>query len=235
MSDIPPWFGERFYPLTHVIGFRRPNVQPREPRFFKSPRGRRWAERVELVVHTFFATWVSIVFLALISQAAPYGDGHVPMLIAAFGAEAVLLFVSFKLPQSQPRCVVLANTLSAIIGVVFTKLFALSGRLDLEQPFEVVGWACAATIMSVALCVCQLLHLTHPPAGATALLAVESVEVYTLGWLYIPAVLTCSLIMVAWACLVNNIFSRSYPQYWISPAIKYDQPAKSLETQPEAA
>ncbi|KZO96306.1 hypothetical protein CALVIDRAFT_537475 [Calocera viscosa TUFC12733] len=220
MSDIPPWFGERFYPLTHFIGYRRRNVEPREPLFFKTVRASKWAGQVELVAHTFIATWVSIVFLALMSRGAPFRERQVPVVIAAFGAVAVLIFAMWKVPASQPRCVILANTLCAIIGVGIAKLFALSGRLNLQEPLEGGGWACPATALSVALAACQLLNLTHPPGGAVAILAASSPEVYALGWWAVPAVLTSSLIMVVWACLINNIFSRSYPQYWIFSEIQ---------------
>lgn len=55
----------------------------------------------------------------------------------------------------------------------------------------------------------------HPPAGATALLAVTSNEVMELGWSLVPVILLGSVLMVAVACVVNNL-GRRYPVYWWS-------------------
>ncbi|KZT57122.1 hypothetical protein CALCODRAFT_496599 [Calocera cornea HHB12733] len=124
------------------------------------------------------------------SQGAPYKERHVPMIIAAFGAQCGLVVAMYKVPASQPRCVIVCNTLCPILGGGIIKLFALSGRHNLQDPFDGVSWACAATAMSVALGVCQLLDLMHPPGGANALLAATNLEVYALGWWFVPAVLT---------------------------------------------
>lgn len=55
----------------------------------------------------------------------------------------------------------------------------------------------------------------HPPAGATALLAVTSNEIMDLGWFLVPLILLGSVLMVAVALVVNNL-GRRYPVYWWS-------------------
>lgn len=35
-----------------------------------------------------------------------------------------------------------------------------------------------------------------------------------LGWRYLPIVLASSLIMLAWALVINNLGRRRYPVYW---------------------
>jgi len=56
----------------------------------------------------------------------------------------------------------------------------------------------------------------HPPAGATALMAVLDDDVARLGWfLLAPVMLGCGL-MLCVALLVNNI-QRRFPYYWWSP------------------
>lgn len=57
---------------------------------------------------------------------------------------------------------------------------------------------------------------THPPAGATALLAVADENIAAMGWYLVPvAMLGCGLMLVV-ALLVNNI-QRRYPVYWWTP------------------
>lgn len=56
----------------------------------------------------------------------------------------------------------------------------------------------------------------HPPAGATALMAVLDERVAGLGWFLVcPLLLGCGL-MLAVAMLVNNV-QRRFPYYWWSP------------------
>lgn len=56
----------------------------------------------------------------------------------------------------------------------------------------------------------------HPPAGATALLAATSPEITALGWYLLPLVLLGSTLMLASACVINNIHRR-FPIYWWTP------------------
>jgi hypothetical protein len=61
-----------------------------------------------------------------------------------------------------------------------------------------------------------LTKTVHPPAGATALLAVVDRAASGLGWNLIPVVLLGCVIMLGTALLVNNIQSR-FPAYWWTP------------------
>lgn len=56
----------------------------------------------------------------------------------------------------------------------------------------------------------------HPPAGATALLAVVDEGVARLGWFLLPVVLFGCVLMQAVALLLNNI-QRRFPVYWWTP------------------
>ena len=64
----------------------------------------------------------------------------------------------------------------------------------------------------------QVTGTTHPPAGATALLAAVEPEVYGLGWYFLPVVLLSSAMVLVAALLANNV-QRRYPVYWIRPAV----------------
>ncbi|KAA8629075.1 hypothetical protein SMACR_09220 [Sordaria macrospora] len=56
----------------------------------------------------------------------------------------------------------------------------------------------------------------HPPAGATALMAVLDDKVQGLGWFLMAPVMLGCVIMLVCALLVNNI-RRRFPFYWWSP------------------
>jgi HPP family len=56
----------------------------------------------------------------------------------------------------------------------------------------------------------------HPPAGATALLAATSPDITQLGWFLLPLVLLGSALMLASACIINNMH-RQFPVYWWTP------------------
>ena len=62
----------------------------------------------------------------------------------------------------------------------------------------------------------QFTKTTHPPAGATALLAAVDDVILALGWYYLPVVLLSSTMVLVSALLVNNI-QRRYPVFWWEP------------------
>jgi hypothetical protein len=99
---------------------------------------------------------------------------------------------------------------SALVGIVVCKLFALSPH------FESVRWLGASLACALATAAMALTGTVHPPAGATALMAVLDRDVSALGWfLFLPLLLGCAL-MLGVALLVNNV-QRRFPYYWWSP------------------
>lgn len=122
-----------------------------------------------------------------------------PLLAAPFGASAVLVYGAPNNNFSQPRNVILGHTYSAIIGVVVFKLFGLC-------------WWSTTIGISVALLVMLVTKTTHPPGGATALLAILGGA----GPMYIlTPILLGSVAIVLIGVLVNNISPRCcYPRYW---------------------
>jgi hypothetical protein len=126
------------------------------------------------------------------------------------GAAAVLDFYAIESPLAQPRNAVLGQVISAVTGVAIAKLFALSPH------FEAVRWLGAALACASATALMALTGTAHPPAGATALLAVLDDDITRLGWfVLLPLLLGCGL-MLSVALLVNNV-QRRFPFYWWSP------------------
>jgi CBS-domain-containing membrane protein len=97
---------------------------------------------------------------------------------------------------------------ASIIGVAIGKLFALNPH---AHALPQVGGALACAI-TVAFMV--ITNTTHPPAGATALLAVT--EAYEVGWYLVPMVLLGCVLILFVALLINNI-QRRFPVYWWTP------------------
>jgi len=85
----------------------------------------------------------------------------IPLLIAPFGATAVLIFGQPKSPLAQPANVFGGYLIAAIVGSV---AMALAPGL----------WWVAAIAVGVTIAAMQLLRVTHPPAGAVPLVALAS-------------------------------------------------------------
>jgi CBS-domain-containing membrane protein len=127
------------------------------------------------------------------------------LMIGSFGSSAVLVYGAVRSPLAQPRNLVGGHFLSALVGVICWKL--LHQHLLLAEAMAV----------ATSIAVMHATRTLHPPAGATALIAViGSGEIHKLGFLYVlmPATLG-PLIMLAVAVLVNNLSStRRYPEVW---------------------
>lgn len=125
---------------------------------------------------------------------------ELPMLAASFGASAVLLYGVPDGPLSQPRNVFFGHILSAGVGVLAVMLFGLT-------------WWSAALAVATAIMVMHMTKTTHPPGGATALLAVLSQA--QPSFILTPIAAGAALLIII-AVLVNNLSpNRSYPRYWI--------------------
>jgi CBS-domain-containing membrane protein len=127
------------------------------------------------------------------------------LLIGSFGASAVLVYGAIKSPLAQPRNLMGGHILAGIIGVACYKMFGAT------------PWIAGALAASLAIVAMLLTKTLHPPAGATALIAVIGGEkIHSLGFLYafVPAGLG-ALVLLAVALVVNNLSrNRKYPEYW---------------------
>lgn len=125
---------------------------------------------------------------------------QLPMIVASFGASAVLVYGLPEAPLAQPRNVLGGHLISAATGV---SVYALLG----------LSWWSAALATSLAVVLMLVTRTAHPPGGATALAAVlgKAGPVYI-----ITPVLLGALILVGVGMLTNNLLPRRrYPQYWL--------------------
>lgn len=80
------------------------------------------------------------------------------------------------------------------------------------------AYIAGALAVGVTAFIMVLTRTTHPPAGATAILAATEPGCVRLGWLYIGVVAVATMVILAAACLLGNLVpGRRYPLYWWSP------------------
>lgn len=95
-------------------------------------------------------------------------NGDWVLLMAPFGASAVILFGLPQSPLAQPKNVIFGHLITASIGLVFLHLFGVNG----------ISLA-IATGLGVSLML--LTKTTHPPAGANPLLIMLTGQ----GWWFL--------------------------------------------------
>lgn len=110
-------------------------------------------------------------------------------------------------PFAQPRNAILSQVIACFFGVGISKLFALDPR---AEAYTELGGALACALTTAVMI---LTSTTHPPAGATALLAVTHSPTVALGWFLFPVMLLGVTVMQVVAVIINNI-QRRYPLYW---------------------
>jgi CBS-domain-containing membrane protein len=154
-------------------------------------------------------SWIGAFFgiasVALINYNFLGEGSDLVFIIGSFGASAVLIYGAIKSPLAQPRNLIGGHVISAIIGVVFYKIF--HDHL----------WLAASMSVATAIAIMHVTKTLHPPGGATALVAVIGGEkIHALGFMYaVIPVGFGALIMLVVALLVNNIpKSRRYPEFW---------------------
>lgn len=122
----------------------------------------------------------------------------------------MLEFYAIESPLAQPRNAILGQLICVITGVSVARLFLLSDK------FDDIQWIGGALACAAATALMALTKTVHPPAGATALLAVVDQGMLDLGWLLVPVVLLSCALMLAVALVLNNV-ERQFPIYWWTP------------------
>ena len=118
------------------------------------------------------------------------------LLIASFGASAVLLYSATSSPLAQPRNLIGGHFISALVGAT---CFLTMGET----------WYSIAIAVCVAILLMMLTNTVHPPGGAPAIVTVLNHGNYLFA--FFP-VLTGALILLVFALLANKISPyRSYP------------------------
>lgn len=143
--------------------------------------------------------FVGIVIAATIAWLFGRGDLGLVM-IAPFGASAVLLFAVPNSPLAQPWSAIMGNGLSAVAGMVAI-------AVDTAPPVAM------AVAVGLAITFMMLGRALHPPGGAVALTVALSPDfVRELGWMFplVPVMLGTAL-LVAVAVPYAHLTGRRYP------------------------
>ncbi|KAH8902086.1 HPP family protein [Coniochaeta sp. PMI_546] len=207
------WHFDIDFYLNRIIPAPRWSIVPYPVAHFLGHRKHDRVQRIGNIAMTFWAfvgIFCAILLIELAMRSLPVVEQSGLLIVASFGAAAVLEFYTIESPLAQPRNSVVGQLLSVTIGVSICKLFALSPN------FESIRWIGGALACATATAAMALTKTVHPPAGATALLAVVDRTAAGLGWSLIYIVLLGCAIMLGTALLVNNIQSR-FPSYWWTP------------------
>ncbi|KAI5970723.1 hypothetical protein CANMA_000142 [Candida margitis] len=150
---------------------------------------------------------------------------HAPMILASYGATAILCFNASQVPLAQPRNIFFGHFISSVIGMSIQKLFSLShgGRSNY--------WASGALSVAISSVVMAITNTIHPPAGASALLPSIDEQVRQMSWWFLPVQLVSSVLIITVALITGNIV-RTYPVYWWSPGAGKIVQQKHQEKQP---
>ncbi|MBF0495889.1 MAG: HPP family protein [Deltaproteobacteria bacterium] len=163
------------------------------------------AVRLSEVAWSWIGAFLGIAAVAYINESILAGTGLI-MMVGSFGASAVLIYGAIKSPLAQPRNLIGGHLIGALIGV--TSYQMLSTYL----------WLAASIGVATSIAVMHMTKTVHPPAGATALIAIiGDKKIHDLGYMYVLMPIGAGiLIMLLIALVVNNIpKTRRYPEYWL--------------------
>ena len=165
---------------------------------------------------------------AVFNYAPVIAAWHPPTIVASLGASAVLDYNTIRSPLAQPRNAIVGHMIAAIVGVAIAKAFMHTPEFFLHFDWVAAAIACAAASLAMGVT-----NTTHPPGGATAILACVDKQIIVMGWRYPPLMLIASLLMLGVALLFNNTL-RQYPTWWWTPEeVGSKLPRSRKEKEPE--
>ncbi|KXG50066.1 uncharacterized protein PGRI_060330 [Penicillium griseofulvum] len=181
-------------PVAYMLGYR-----DRPPK----PIG-----NILIALWSLLGAFCGVALVASVSKRVPAFEARdAPTIIGSFGAAAVIEFGAIESPFAQPRNAILSQVIACFFGVSISKLFALDPR---AEAYTELGGALACGLTTAVM---LLTNTTHPPAGATAVLAVTHAQTVALGWWLFPVMLLGVSLMQVAAVIINNV-QRRYPLYW---------------------
>ena len=158
------------------------------------------APQPAIPVRELWITFIGVIAGIGISAALAF-SWNCPMLLAPFGAQAVLMYGAYKAPLAQPRNVLLGHFIGAFMGVAVYDFFGLT-------------WWTIALAVALTIILMMVTYSLHPPGGATAYVAVQTGGL-GVGYSYIinPVLLGAFILLVA-AIIINKAGKRDYPSSW---------------------
>lgn len=147
--------------------------------------------------------WITFIgsMVGLGITAAMAYKWNCPMLAGSFGSTATMIYGAYKAPLAQPRNILLGHFLSALMGVAVYDFFGTT-------------WWSLALGVTLATIFMAVTHSIHPPAGATAYVAVLTGGLGEGYSFIINPILIGVFILTLVAVIVNKAGKRNYPTHW---------------------
>lgn len=150
------------------------------------------------------------VFLGILSISVIEHHTGYELIIASFGASAMIVFMFPTSVAAQPRSVVGGHIISGLVGVATRQI-----AIRLDNVYPPVALSSAAGLSSLFM---SVTHCGHPPGVATALVAYLESGVKTAEAFYyvVHPVATGICILLLIALVYNNVSpERRYPTFWL--------------------
>ena len=154
--------------ISRFVGYRPPGTKP--PYAPIPPL--KWLNHIPLKYEVWATGWFGSLIGILLVEAIMMTNTafremyHAPIIIASFGATAVLVYGAMDSPLSQPRNALGGHVISAIIGVAITRLFAMDEQyIDYleNRDFHVTPFINGAVSMATAILAMFITGTLHPP------------------------------------------------------------------------
>lgn len=146
---------------------------------------------------TFFGVLLTLSILTKLNHSLETAGGT-EIVLGPFGALLTLLYCLSGAPAAQPR--------NALFGQIVSLIIAIS--IGQYSGFPV--WVKQSVATTLAITAMGALGVTHPPAGAAAMIFSSG----TYGWVHMGMMLFANLIALSIA-LINNVSDkRQYPTFW---------------------
>ncbi|MEO6923598.1 MAG: HPP family protein [Bryocella sp.] len=160
--------------------------------------------------YVFLNSFVTIALLTIVALAT-----HNPFVFPSLGPTAYLFFFSPLAEASSPRNAIYGHAIGLACGffaysVTGMHAFPLGFAGEVYWP-RIIASALALSLTGAAM---VLLHVNHPPAGATTMIV-------SLGILakpeYIPIIEVAVLLLVVQAIVINRAAGLPYPLWRARP------------------
>lgn len=123
----------------------------------------------------------------------------IPVLVASLAASACIIFTRPRSVVAQPRHVIGGQVLSAVIGVIIYHLWGSA-------------WYTATLSVSLSVAFMLVTDTMHPPAAATAIIAVVTEQ----RWMFplLPVGVGATILVISGVFINNLAVGRRYPCRW---------------------
>jgi hypothetical protein len=157
---------------------------------------------IEQSLTTFAGAFLTLLILSGFYTYVNYvSNGKYHIMLAPFGALVTLQFGLTGAPAAQPR--------QAIYGELI--VLPISILINSVPHYILPSWIEIALAPAIGIGVMQYLGLTHPPAGAAAIVFSH----LDYGWVHLLLFEAGVVISVLASTIVNNLNEkRQYPTYW---------------------